>query len=139
MNINKVALLIVSSVVVVFLIGFATFLYINTDTEKHLAINDIKSDPLAFSGEVTLNGVVAGFAQDNETIFALMDTEELLICKDINCGAFQLATHYEGNDPLPEFGDEINVTGSFIKDDVFGVVFKVTNVDVKRNILSLIS
>ena len=109
-----------------------------TESARALSINDIQSDPLSFTGEITINGVVTAFSQSDTTVFGVVDTEELLVCKTLNCGAFMLPSLYAGDKPLPELGDEVNITGSFVEYQN-GHIFKVKNFEVRRNIMSLIS
>ena len=105
---------------------------------KALTINDIARDPFAFTGEIVINGVVSGFGQDEPSLFGLMDTEELIACKNFGCGAVQLPVIYVGDQSLPQFADEINITGSFISTET-EFYFEATEIDVKRNIMNIIA
>ena len=118
----------------------------NKDTQaKALTINDIQMDPLSFTGEITITGVNAGHYPADSSVFFIVDTAELLLCKDLSCGAFQLPVVYKGSDPLPELADELNITGSWGKyeiEDQNGTqsvdIFEITKLDVKRNIMKLL-
>jgi len=107
---------------------------------KALAINDIQSDPLSFVGQITLNGIVTGFAEEDTTIFGIMDTAELLACKNPSCGAYVQPVRYTGATPLPEFVDEVDVVGTFVREDGISMpVFVATSFEVKRNVMSLLT
>ena len=105
---------------------------------RALSINDIQSDPLSFTGEIKINGVAAAFSEADETFFGIMDTAELMACKDLYCGAYTLPAKYTGSDPMPELADVVDVTGSFVKTDA-EFYFAVTDFEVRRNIMRLIS
>jgi hypothetical protein len=106
---------------------------------KTLGINDIQSNPLAFVGQLTLNGVVGAFSDQDAKTFGLLDSTELMACKNMSCGAFMLPARYDGSRGLPKLGDEVNVTGSFVQRHGGYILFRVTKIEVKRNVLSLIS
>ena len=110
-----------------------------------LAINDIQTDPFSFAGEITINGVNVGALPQDPNIFFLMDTAELIACKNMQCGAFQLPVVYKGGGSMPQVADEVNVTGSWGKYEVEGEngmesvdVFEISSIDVKRNIMNLL-
>jgi hypothetical protein len=106
-----------------------------------LTIKDIQGDPLSFTGEITITGINAGFYPPDPSIFFVVDTAELLACKSLGCGAFQLPVIYAGSSPMPELADEINITGSWGEYSVGEEsipIFVVTKIDVKRNIMSLL-
>lgn len=79
--------------------------------DKTLSVNDIQSDPSAYKGTITINGVMAGVAKDDSKVFAIVDTAEVKACQSVGCGTFYLLVKYNGK--LPNLGDEVNVTGSF--------------------------
>ena len=103
-----------------------------------LSINDIQSDPLAFVGEITISGVAAAFSETDGDYFGVMDTAELIACKDLNCGAFTLSARYAGEDPLPDLADIVDITGSF-EQNGNDIYFAVRNFEVRRNIMNLLS
>ncbi|MCL2529287.1 MAG: hypothetical protein FWE41_03030 [Coriobacteriia bacterium] len=112
---------------------------------KTLTINDIQTDPFSFTGEIVITGVNAGFFHDDPQVFFVVDTAELLACKDLACGAFQLPVIYEGGGGLPELGDEVVITGSWGTYRVQGQggiedvdIFEITKIEVKRNIMNLL-
>lgn len=75
-----------------------------------LSVNDIQADPAAYSGTITINGVVSGFSKQDPKIFAIVDTAEVKLCRTVSCGRFYLPVKYDG--PAPKPGDEVNVTGT---------------------------
>ena len=110
-----------------------------------LDIKDIQNDPLSFTGEIVITGINAGSFQNDPNIFFVMDTAELLACKNLQCGAFQLPVIYKGDGPMPEVADEVNITGSWGKYEVEGEngmesvdIFEIAKMDVKRNIMNLL-
>ena len=103
-----------------------------------LSIKDIQSDPLSFTGEITINGIVASFAPDDYMIFGVKDTAELLACRNLYCDAFMLPVRYIGNGGTPEIADEVNITGSWMETDE-GFIFEVTKIDVRRNIAHILT
>ena len=55
-----------------------------------LSINDIQADPAAFTGTITLNGVVSGFSKEDPKTFFIIDTAEVKLCRTVSCGRFYL-------------------------------------------------
>jgi hypothetical protein len=111
------------------------------DSINALTINDIRFDPLSFTGEIALTGISAGLYQNNPSIFFLMDTEELLVCKNFECGAFQLPVLYTGSGLMPELADELVITGSWGVYEEGGrdiTVFEAASIDVLRNTMDII-
>jgi len=111
-----------------------------------LTINDIRSDPLSFEGEIKITGIHAGTYQPDPAVFFVVDTEELMACRNLGCGAFQLPAINMSDTPMPEVADEIDITGSWGLYEVEGAsgtekvdIFEVTKIDVKRNIMHLLS
>jgi len=102
-----------------------------------LSINDIQSDPLAFTGEIIINGVVSVFSPFDEKMFGIKDTAELLFCKNLDCGSFMLPVKYIGEGAMPKLADEVNITGSW-KEVEDGFIFEVTEIEVKRNVMAII-
>ena len=106
----------------------------NSDNTRVLSINDIKSDPLSFTGEITISGVASAFSENDTTFFAIMDTAELMACKNLYCGAFALPVQYTGDNPLPDLADVVDMNGSFVQTEN-GIYFSVREFEVKRNIM----
>lgn len=94
-----------------------------------LNINDLSADPAAFSGTLVVTGVVAAFAPQDPTLFGVMDKKELQ-CLTPNCKKFLLPVRMQGT--LPKMGDEILLTGSFVKDPG-GFTFVAQTVKFVRN------
>jgi len=106
-----------------------------------LNINDIRTDPLSFTGEIALTGINVGIYPPDPTIFFLMDTDELLACKNMQCGAFQLPVIYNGSEPIPELADEVVIKGSWVKYEDGGQsvdIFGATSIEVKGNTMSIL-
>jgi hypothetical protein len=102
-----------------------------------LAIRDISSDPFAFTGVLTINGVVTDFLESDTAIFRLKDTQEILLCLQLHCDSFRLPVKYIGSGGLPKIADEVNITGRW-SDTGDGVIFEATAFAVRRNIMQLI-
>lgn len=102
------------------------------NTGKILTVNDIKADPTAYTGTITINGVMAGVSPNDTKIFAIVDTAEVKACQQIGCGTFYLSVKYDGK--LPKPGDEVNVTGSFTGSGN-NIVFVATDYKVLGNII----
>jgi len=109
----------------------------DNDTVNILNIRDIQSDPFAFTGELTINGIVTDFYESDTTIFRLKDTVEMMVCLQLDCDTFRLPVRYIGGGELPQVADEINITGRWSNIDEV-VIFDATNIEVKRNIMPVI-
>jgi hypothetical protein len=95
--------------------------------EKTLNVNDLRSDPTAYTGALTVTGIMAAVSQHDPRIFGIMDKSELL-CTMPNCNRFLLPIRFVGQ--RPAYGDEVVVTGTFIEG---GRLFTATEVNVVRN------
>lgn len=109
--------------------GFSSGMGKNVPTKGVLSVNDIQADPAAYTGTITINGVVSGSSKKGPKVFAIIDTAEAKLCKIVTCAAFYLPVKYAGN--APKEGDEVNVTGSFGEK---GRVFNAVKVDVLRHL-----
>jgi hypothetical protein len=105
--------------------GFSSGMSKKVQAKAVLSVNDIQADPAAYTGTITINGVVSGFSKQDPKIFAIIDTAEAKLCKTVTCATFYLKVKNTGK--RPQEGDEINVTGSFGEK---GRVFNATKVDV---------
>lgn len=139
---KKIIIIMMLAIIVA---GFSTGCAKKEESVDALTINDIKSDPLSFTGEITITGVNAGIYQVDPNVFFVVDTDELLTCKNLGCGAYQLPVIYNGDSPIPEIADEVNITGSWGKYEVEGQsgkesvdIFVVSKIDVKRNIMNIL-
>ncbi|MDR0272465.1 MAG: hypothetical protein LBI27_04025 [Clostridiales bacterium] len=107
----------------------------NGEAELHiLSIYNIQNDPLAFTGVIKIDGVASSFSESDATFFTVMDTNELLACRNLYCGAYAMPARYSGSDPLPELADMVDITGSFVQTDD-GYYFEVTELVVRQNIM----
>ena len=87
------------------------------------------SPPVAFTGNITITGVMAGVSRQEPGVFGIMDKKELQ-CTTPNCNKFIMPVSYQGK--LPVMGDEVRVTGSFANDGR-GYLFSATTLKVLRN------
>ena len=99
--------------VAVVVTGIITFAFLSKGNAGALGVNDVASDPAAFTGGITITGVMAGVSRLDPGIFGIMDKKELQ-CTTANCNKFILPVRYQGK--LPVMGDEVRVTGSFAND-----------------------
>lgn len=109
--------------------GFSSGMGKKVQTKGVLSVNDIQADPAAYTGTITINGVVAGISKQDSKVFGIIDTAEAKLCKILTCATFYLPVKYVGN--APKEGDEVNVTGSF---GDRGRVFNATKVEVLRHL-----
>ncbi len=91
-----------------------------------LQVNDVVSDPGAFSGSLTLVGIVNAYAQSDPNILGVMDRKELQ-CTTPNCEKVLLAVKVSG--PRPSIGDEVKVSGSFSREP-WGYLLNADKVEV---------
>lgn len=94
-----------------------------------LQVNQVTADPSAYSGTITVTGIMAGTSPQDPSIFGIFDLKELQ-CKTPNCNKIYLPVKYQGTMPKP--GDEVQVSGSFITISG-GYLFSATNFKVVRN------
>ncbi len=101
----------------------------NQEPTQVLNVNDFRSDPAAFSGTLSVTGIMAAVSKQEPRIFGMMDKTEL-VCANPNCQKFYLPVRYSGQPPT--IGDEIVVTGSYTKVEE-GWIFLATKVNILRN------
>jgi len=94
-----------------------------------LQVNQVAADPSAYSGTITVTGVMAGTSQQDPSVFGIFDLKELQ-CTTPNCNKLYLPVKYQGAMPKP--GDEVQVSGSFVPASG-SYLFSATNVKVVRN------
>lgn len=94
-----------------------------------LQVNQVASDPAAYSGTITVTGIMAGTSPQDPGIFGIFDLKELQ-CTTPNCNRLYLPVRYQG--PMPKLGDEVRVSGSFIKTSG-GFIFSASELKVVRN------
>ena len=111
-------------------VGIALAVVITTKSDGDiLHVNQVGADPLAYSGTITVTGIMAGFSTSDPGIFGIYDIKELQ-CTTPNCNKLYVPVRYQGT--MPKVGDEILITGSFLKDPK-GVVFTAEKLKVVRN------
>lgn len=94
-----------------------------------LQVNQVGADPSAYSGTITVTGIMAGISQQDPSVFGMFDLKELK-CTTPNCNKLYLPVRHQGAMPKP--GDEVRVSGSFTKTGD-GFLFTASNVKVVRN------
>ena len=92
-------------------------------------VNDVVSDPGAYNGVLTLEGVVYTFAKQDPSIVGIMDKKELQ-CKTPNCKKTLLAMQVM--DSKLAVGDEVKVSGSIVKES-WGYLLKAKQVQIMIN------
>jgi hypothetical protein len=99
------------------------------DETPTFQINDVVSDPAAFSGQLTVVGIIYGYSRTDATIVGVMDKKELQ-CTTPNCEKVLLPVKINGT--RPAVGDEIMITGTFSREPE-GYLFRAEQVEVLRN------
>ena len=94
-----------------------------------LQVNQVAADPSAYSGTITVSGIMAGTSPQDPSVFGIFDLKELQ-CKTPNCNKIYLPVKSQGTMPKP--GDEVRVSGSFVKTSN-GYLFSASNIKVVRN------
>ena len=94
-----------------------------------LQVNQVGADPSAYSGTITVTGIMAGTSPQDPSIFGIYDIKELK-CNTPNCNKIYLPVKSQG--VMPKQGDEVLVSGSFMQTPE-GYVFSASNVKVVRN------
>ena len=89
-------------------------------------VNDIVSDPGAFSKPLSIEGIVYKLAQGDSSIVGIMDKKELQ-CTTPNCNKALLAIKVPGSKLA--IGDEVKVSGVIIKES-WGYILKADQVEV---------
>ncbi|MCG8614856.1 MAG: hypothetical protein MI802_01460 [Desulfobacterales bacterium] len=103
---------ILIGVLLIMAAGFGLYKFMPASSPA-LNVDEVASDPGAYVGTITLAGVTSGFAQDDKTLFGIMDLKELT-CTSTTCNKAILPIRYQG--PLPRLWDEVRVTGVFAND-----------------------
>lgn len=94
-----------------------------------LQVNQVASDPTAYSGTITVSGIMAGTSPQDPSVFGIFDLKELQ-CKTPNCNKIYLPVKSQGTMPKP--GDEVRISGSFVNTSN-GYLFSASNIKVVRN------
>lgn len=102
---------------------------VTTGSTKALNVNDVGGDPASFTGTITITGIMGGVSNQDPSIFGIMDIKELQ-CTTQNCNKLFIPIKYQGG--MPQFGDEVRVTGSFVRFPD-GYLFSAQQMKVVRN------
>jgi hypothetical protein len=89
----------------------AIFALVHTGGANVLQVNDVGPDPAAFTGTITVAGIVAGVSKQDPAVIGMMDKKELQ-CTSPNCNKIYLPFKAPGYSPV--VGDEVRVTGSIV-------------------------
>lgn len=122
----KKNIIVVVALVVGIALSYALFFRGNASA---LQVNQVASDPSAYSGTITVTGIMAGTSPQNPSVFGIFDLKELN-CTTPNCNKIYLPVKHQGTMPKP--GDEVRVSGSFMQ-AAGGYIFNASNVKVVRN------
>jgi hypothetical protein len=122
----KQKLFIIAAIAIGVALSFAIF---TKGDGKALSVSQVGADPFAYTGTITVAGVMAGISPENPAIFGMFDVKELQ-CKTENCNKIYLPVRHQGTMPVP--GDEVLVTGSFVPAGG-SVVFAAKNIKVVRH------
>ncbi len=76
-------------------------------------VNEVVSDPGAFSGSLAVVGITYAYSKENPDIIGIMDKKELQ-CTTPNCSKVLLPVKITGD--RPSVGDEVKVSGSMVKE-----------------------
>lgn len=117
-------------IVMALLVGIALAVVITSKGDGDiLHVNQVGADPLAYSGTITVTGIMAGFSNSDPSIFGIYDIKELQ-CTTPNCNKLYVPVRYQG--AMPKVGDEVRITGSFSQ-STQGVLFTAEKIKVVRN------
>ena len=111
-------------------IGVAVaFVFAKQGQGNVLSVNQVSSDPAAFSGSITITGIMGGVSQMDPSIFGIMDKKELQ-CTTPNCNKVFIPIKYQGQQPV--LGDEVKISGKFVN-QAGGYLFLADQLKVLRN------
>lgn len=94
-----------------------------------LQVNQVASDPSAYSGTITVSGIMVGISPQDPSVFGIFDLKELQ-CTTPNCNKLYLPVKSQGTMPKP--GDEVRISGSFVNTSN-GYIFSASSIKVLRN------
>lgn len=118
-----------NALVALFLAVAAILPLAGCDQTKAFNVNDVAADPAAYSGSITITGVMWGTSQIDPKVFGVVDLKELK-CTTPGCNKIVIPIRHAG--PIPVLGDEVRVTGAF-KPEAGGYVFAAEKVKVVKN------
>lgn len=75
-----------------------------------LQVQDLQADPRGYTGSIVVRGVVAMVSPYDPLLFALIDSREARVCKDLQCAKFYLPVKVNASNLNP--WDEVNVRGT---------------------------
>lgn len=117
-------------VLVAVVIGAAiAFAMVKPGEAKALNVNEIGSDPSAFTGTITFTGIMGGISKQDPNVVGIMDLKELQ-CTTPGCNKIYIPVKCAS--VVPVLGDEVKVTGNFIK-EAKGYLFTADKITVVRN------
>lgn len=123
---KKQYVVLAATLVIGLVLGFGLF---SKGDAKALNVNDIGADPAAFTGTITVTGIMAGVSQYDKSVIGIMDIKELQ-CQSPNCNKIYIPIKVTG--ALPAVGDEIRATGQFQK-NAQGYLFTAEKIKVVKN------
>ena len=92
-------------------------------------VNDVVSDPGAYSGPMIIEGVVYAYAQTDNSIVGVMDKKELQ-CTTPNCNKVLLPVKVGAD--RPRIGDEVKISGAISKEE-WGYLLQAEKIEVLAN------
>lgn len=79
-----------------------------------LQVQDLEADPKGYTGPILVRGVVAAASPNDPQLFALIDSREARVCKDLHCAKWYLPVKVKDADLKP--WDEVDVRGTMAED-----------------------
>ncbi|MDO9584575.1 MAG: hypothetical protein Q7J24_15940 [Desulfomicrobium sp.] len=93
-----------------------------------LGVGQVVSDPGAFSGSMDVIGIAYAYSSSDPNVMGIMDLGELQ-CASPTCTKPLLPVRV--GDTRPAIGDEVQVTGSMVK-EASGYLFKAESIQTLR-------
>lgn len=93
-----------------------------------LGVGQVVSDPGAFSGSMDVIGIAYAYSSSDPNVMGIMDLGELQ-CANPTCTKALLPVRLGGT--RPAIGDEVQVTGSMVK-EASGYLFKAETIQTLR-------
>jgi hypothetical protein len=93
-----------------------------------LGVGQVVSDPGAFSGSMDVIGIAYAYSSSDPNVMGIMDLGELQ-CANPTCTKPLLPVRVGGT--RPAIGDEVQVTGSMVK-EASGYLFKAESIQTLR-------
>ncbi len=78
-----------------------------------LQVEDLAADMKGYQGTILVRGVMAVAPPDHPGMFAMIDSREARVCRDLKCAKNYLPV--KANGTLPNPWDELNVRGRIVK------------------------